>query len=250
MPDCLNCHKSLNGNIYCGHCGQKNIRKTLDIIAIFGDIWSTLTDVDNRWYKTFREMLSRPGSMVAEHIDGKRIRYASPVQYFLVCSAIAVALGNPIDSGFLSDGWEPDSLLEYLVIDLLALVESYPAGYVMMLTPLAAVSVMIAFPKSKRNYTEILTLTVYLLSQAAILLTSLILLGSSLNAYVSQTSESLASFASLMPLIGPLPFYFGWAFSDFFGTSLIPGYFSGLLVLTGFIVLLIALLASLTAILN
>ena len=188
--------------------------------------------------------------MVADYAEGKRISYTNPLQYFFVCSAIAIAFGYSIEPGFISGGWEPSSLTEEIVVDVLRLIETYPAGYILLLTPLSATFTKFIFLRNDRNFTETLVLTVYLYSQAAILITAIFVMTNAITPLISLSSQSLISFITLVLLIGPIPLYIGWAFATFFGVGLVKGYLCGLVAFWGFIILEILLLASLTSLLT
>ena len=79
VSECLNCQTPLHNSNYCPQCGQRNVRKSLNLVAILGDAWSVITDLDNRWYRAFSELFTRPGLMVSDYISGKRVHYAGPL---------------------------------------------------------------------------------------------------------------------------------------------------------------------------
>ena len=53
---------------------------------LVGDAWQELSGYDGRFARTFRRLLTRPGSLTLEVLEGHRARYVSPVRVYLVAS--------------------------------------------------------------------------------------------------------------------------------------------------------------------
>jgi hypothetical protein len=85
MADCLNCRSELQGP-FCSVCGQRAIAAYPTIRELIGDAWHELSGYDGRFMRTFRVLLGRPGALTTEMLEGRRVRYVSPIRLYLVAS--------------------------------------------------------------------------------------------------------------------------------------------------------------------
>ncbi|MDX2234454.1 MAG: DUF3667 domain-containing protein [Hyphomonadaceae bacterium] len=78
---CLNCGADLAGP-YCHACGQPaHISRTLgDVIH---DFLHAFLHLDTKAWRTFPQLVVRPGTMTHAYIHGQRARYVSPLALFL-----------------------------------------------------------------------------------------------------------------------------------------------------------------------
>ena len=87
--ECLNCHTDFIGN-YCPSCGQPASTKRF---TIKNTLMSTLEvwGMGNRSLpRTIFQLFTRPGKMIGEYLDGKRIPYFPPVKMlFVLCIFIS-----------------------------------------------------------------------------------------------------------------------------------------------------------------
>ena len=82
---CLNCGHALDGP-FCSACGQRAIAAYPTIAQMVGDAWHELSGYDGRFARTFRTLLTRPGALTVDALEGRRARYNSPVRLYLVAS--------------------------------------------------------------------------------------------------------------------------------------------------------------------
>ena len=82
---CLNCGSELQGR-FCSRCGQRAIAPYPTLAEMIGDAWQELSGYDGRIARTVRMLLSRPGALTVEMLEGRRARYISPVRLYLVAS--------------------------------------------------------------------------------------------------------------------------------------------------------------------
>lgn len=81
---CLNCGHALDiSDQFCSYCGQKNSSKTLDLKQLMTEFFSGLIAYDSRLRKTIRALVSSPGKLSLEYIQGKRISYVNPFRFFI-----------------------------------------------------------------------------------------------------------------------------------------------------------------------
>lgn len=95
--NCLNCGTALTGP-FCSHCGQRAIGAYPTVAEMIGDAWEELSGWDGRLARTARILLRRPGALTVEALEGRRVRYVSPVRLYLLASLVyflcAVAVPN------------------------------------------------------------------------------------------------------------------------------------------------------------
>ncbi|GEM_PF-1895481 len=84
---CFNCHAAkVDSNRFCRHCGQKHTDLTDGVLHLVGDFLVQLLSVDGRAFSTLWNLLARPGVLTLEFINGRRVRYLSPIQIYLISS--------------------------------------------------------------------------------------------------------------------------------------------------------------------
>jgi hypothetical protein len=92
---CLNCNTLLQGN-FCHTCGQKFIEqkeRTLKyfIIQFFGAAFF----LENSFIKNLWRLLSTPGLMAHDFVEGRRKRWMAPFSLFLLINLIYFIV-NPL----------------------------------------------------------------------------------------------------------------------------------------------------------
>lgn len=89
VPDnnCLNCSESVSGN-YCSNCGQKFQPTKLPLRIYLEDTVETLFNVDNRVFKTLKDLFLRPGKITKEYISGHRATYLPPLRIYISISIL------------------------------------------------------------------------------------------------------------------------------------------------------------------
>jgi len=87
--ECLNCQQPLFGNEnFCSYCGQKNTVKKLSFNNFISNLFSGFFSYDSRFWTTFIPLLTKPGKVSKDYIEGKRVRFVNPFQLYLNISII------------------------------------------------------------------------------------------------------------------------------------------------------------------
>ncbi|MFY8196726.1 MAG: DUF3667 domain-containing protein, partial [Novosphingobium sp.] len=80
---CLNCGTALVGS-HCHACGQAaHVHKTLG--AFFHDLLHGVFHFEGKIWRTLPLLITKPGKLTREYIDGRRASYVSPIALFLFC---------------------------------------------------------------------------------------------------------------------------------------------------------------------
>ncbi len=86
---CSNCSEPLPGQAeYCPACGQSIKVITRPWREVFGELLNEMFDFDGRMLLSLRYLLTRPGFLSYEYINGRRLSYTSPVRMYLIISLV------------------------------------------------------------------------------------------------------------------------------------------------------------------
>lgn len=95
-PVCLNCGTRLRGQ-YCGSCGQRSRSRLISIWQLLREAFGDLFELDSRLWRTVVPLLTKPGKLTRDYLEGRRARYMPPFRTYLVLSVIffVVAFFDP-----------------------------------------------------------------------------------------------------------------------------------------------------------
>ena len=103
---CANCGRSFSGR-FCPDCGQdlEDIRRPFAEIA--RDMMSDFFAFDARLWRTVVPLITRPGRLTVDYIEGRRARYVPPLRLyvfagFLYFTIVAIGGGGPF-AGFVHE---------------------------------------------------------------------------------------------------------------------------------------------------
>ena len=88
---CKNCGKVFSGH-YCPECGQSEKEVNRPFSIVFYDFLGNIFAFDTRFWKTFINVLFRPGFLTKEFFAGRRVRYAPPMRFFIFASFVLFLL--------------------------------------------------------------------------------------------------------------------------------------------------------------
>lgn len=107
--NCFNCENDVNENsIYCQNCGQKVDDNNLTIKAVFHEFIENYLSFDTRIGRTILPFLFKPGVVVSDFIQGRRVKYVNPFRFYLIVSLFFFFV-----LGIYIDGVVNDSAKEY-----------------------------------------------------------------------------------------------------------------------------------------
>ncbi|HKZ39264.1 MAG TPA: DUF3667 domain-containing protein [Chryseolinea sp.] len=84
---CLNCQTELT-DIYCPHCGQKDIPKRQTLGELFTNFISSFWSYESKFFKTCQYLLFKPGFLATEYNAGRRERYFHPARMYVFMSFV------------------------------------------------------------------------------------------------------------------------------------------------------------------
>ena len=84
---CLNCNAELHGR-YCHVCGQENIEPKETVWTLISHFFYDITHFDGKFFSTSKYLITRPGFLPKEYIEGRRARYLHPIRMYVFSSAL------------------------------------------------------------------------------------------------------------------------------------------------------------------
>jgi hypothetical protein len=87
--NCKNCNTKLNNTYkFCHECGAKVITKRLTVSNILQNASAQFFNYDNKVFKTFWFLITKPETVILDYINGVRKRYINVIQYFAISLTI------------------------------------------------------------------------------------------------------------------------------------------------------------------
>ena len=85
---CKNCDLDFNESYnFCPNCGQKS-NDELTMGVLFSNTISNYFSVDARFFRSFIPLMFKPGDLARKFVDGRRLRYLHPAQFYLFISVV------------------------------------------------------------------------------------------------------------------------------------------------------------------
>lgn len=83
--DCLNCGATVHGK-FCGNCGQENIDLHESFWHFISHSIGHYFHFDTKFFNTIVPLITKPGQLTLDYIEGKRTRYLQPISMFIFIS--------------------------------------------------------------------------------------------------------------------------------------------------------------------
>lgn len=179
--NCKNCDSPLAGN-FCANCGQKSEIHRVTFKHFLHEFFHAFTHTDKGILLLIKELVTRPGFVAREYLDGKRKKYFNPLSFLVIISSLYAYIS--FKTGYFQ------ALIDTTKIDMnrggkgnmngtiaLAVRESFELSVnhgkviALFLTPvLMSFFSWLFFIRSKNNLSENLVLNSFLLSQINIIM--------------------------------------------------------------------------------
>lgn len=92
---CLNCGAHYDSSYnYCPQCGQENTDNYVSTKTLLSEFFNNYLSLDSRFVRTIGPFLFKPGKVTNDFLEGKRLKYAHPIRWYLVISLIQFLLFN------------------------------------------------------------------------------------------------------------------------------------------------------------
>ncbi len=84
---CVTCGQELAGE-YCHACGERVRHEPPTLLRFIGELIGEALDADGRIVKSFRLLVTRPGRLTVEYMQGRRKPYLGPAAVFVVTNVL------------------------------------------------------------------------------------------------------------------------------------------------------------------
>ncbi len=93
---CANCRTPLVGP-FCSNCGQRNEPHMHSMSEFASETFESLTHADSRLWRTLWLLLTKPGFLTVEFLEGRRARYLPPFRLYLVLSVVLFLAASSVN---------------------------------------------------------------------------------------------------------------------------------------------------------
>lgn len=97
-PYCLNCDTRLHGK-FCHSCGQKATSASVNVHHFVHEATHEFLHLDGKILRTLKLLVTKPGQLTVEFLEGRRARYISPLRVYLTFSLIFFTLAAILPRG-------------------------------------------------------------------------------------------------------------------------------------------------------
>ncbi len=85
---CKNCEQTFDSAFdYCPHCGME-ATDNLTVGVLFSNTIENYFSIDARFFRSFGTLMLKPGVLARRFVDGKRLKYLHPAQFYLFISVV------------------------------------------------------------------------------------------------------------------------------------------------------------------
>lgn len=95
---CLNCGAELGGP-FCQACGQKAASAHLGFGAVLHEITHEFLHLDGKIFTTLKVLVTQPGQLTKDLVDGHRARFITPLRLYLTASILFFFLFTALPGG-------------------------------------------------------------------------------------------------------------------------------------------------------
>jgi hypothetical protein len=152
---CLNCGTALSDK-FCPHCGQKSSVERISWHHFLHEVVHFFTHIEKGFFATTILLITRPGLLNKNYLDGKRKSYHKPISFLLIWIAIYLLVFNFVKK--FTD--HPDLNTESFFSNnaaVTAVFTKYRSLIELLIIPISSLTGWLILAKPKLNYFEILS---------------------------------------------------------------------------------------------
>lgn len=225
---CKHCSTTHVGT-FCTNCGQKKIEDRWTIKKLFSSATTAIFNVEKGYFYTIKNMITRPGGVVKDYLNGDTVKYTNPFRFALV--GIAIAMFISLSLGI----WELQMDMITDTFDEMGMYQSeehkkeargamkHIVRFInflpFVMVPFIALGTKIFLRKQDFNYTEHFIMNSFLLGISMIYGIAVTLI----TYFVPSMISSIMLFSFLISA-----FIFSQMFKELFGKSYFKGFLYGL----------------------
>ncbi len=171
---CINCNNRYSGN-YCPNCGQSSHEGKINAHYFLHDIPHSIFHIDKGFFYTLKSLFTRPGYMIEEYLQGKRVKHFRPFAYVVIMSAICTFIIKGIEWATVKIFLNNNPGATAPVND--NFFANYFSIFIFIMIPFASLITWLPFRKKKYNYWEHFLTNTYIAAQLNLILLLIRLVG-------------------------------------------------------------------------
>ncbi|MCZ8284970.1 MAG: DUF3667 domain-containing protein [Bacteroidia bacterium] len=206
----------------CSQCGQPAKLKRIDAHYISHEI-QHLLHFEKGLLLTVKELLTRPGETIKEHLTVNRNRHIKPIPFLIFTSLIYTLISHyfHLNKAFEAQGAEAAALSKSSISTLFKWLEGHYGYANIMMGGLIALWIKVFFRRYQYNIFEITILLCFVMGEGMLLLA------------VETLVVGLIGNPMLLSFVGFIIwFYAAWAIGQFFENRKASGYIKAFLAYT------------------
>ncbi len=87
--NCLNCNQELKEKQkFCSQCGQDTKVKRASVKSLLADFAATYFSFESTFFRTFKKLIIKPGFLSKAYLEGKRVKYLTPIRLYIFTSFV------------------------------------------------------------------------------------------------------------------------------------------------------------------
>ncbi|MFT3823810.1 MAG: DUF3667 domain-containing protein [Chitinophagaceae bacterium] len=149
----------MNREKFCPSCGQKANVEALNFHVLFHDLVHYFTHAEKNIFSLVAKLTTNPGLVAREYLAGKRKKYFSPVNFFLIVAGLLVIIVSTLHS--FDGAFVTRRSVVQTSSPLLHVLSSKINWIFFMLVPLFALVYSLFFFRRRYNYVEHLAISLY-----------------------------------------------------------------------------------------
>jgi hypothetical protein len=167
---CLNCSSMLTDK-YCPHCGQKATVKRLGWHTIAEEILHFFTHIEHGFLQTTWLLITRPGLLNKNYLDGKRKSYHKPISFLLIWITIFLLAYHFVNKFTHYENLNTETAFSNDPA-VTAMITKYRSLIEILILPVTCFIAWLIIARPKLNYVEVLNTGFYGFSFIFILLSA------------------------------------------------------------------------------
>ena len=86
---CPNCgRRDIGRDAFCPDCGQENHELDPSFRHILSEFLESTLHFDSKFFRTASALVTRPGFLTREFVEGRRQMYVPPIRLYIFCSVL------------------------------------------------------------------------------------------------------------------------------------------------------------------
>jgi hypothetical protein len=157
MITCKNCGHKFEGR-YCNHCGQSAKTHRIDIKFLWEDIQHGIIHYDKGIIFTLKQLYLKPGYVIKDYINGKRVHHFRPISLCIVLATIYALVFHLLHIKLIKDeDIDAANFFEKII--------QHYYWFVFATIPIFALSTFISFRDKEYNFWEYFILETFKVAQ-------------------------------------------------------------------------------------